>query len=86
MTIEQLRRMLNTNYGIDTKWPNKLVVDHETYASVCQHIFEHYDDDSVLFWDSIKDGEREPDILTIQVMLGPNRGILFKGVELILLK
>jgi hypothetical protein len=41
MTTKQLREFLDYRSSIDKKWPEKLEVNHNTYANVCQSIFEH---------------------------------------------
>lgn len=54
-------------------WPETFEVDHETYANVCQHVFDHIADN--VEWGPI-----------YEIALGPNKGLMFKNVELILKK
>ena len=68
MTSNELRFMFNNLYGMN-EWPSKYTVDHETYANVCQECFNQ---------------QREIKFGIAKIALGINRGIMFKGVELIL--
>lgn len=72
MTANELRNKLNDTYGLDNKWPEKLEVDHETYANCCQAIFDY-----------LAKGNNNK---FIDVAIGKYNGILFKNVELILKK
>lgn len=74
MTLEELRNKFNNEFGIE-KWPKTYEVDSDTYANICQGIFDY----------KIKDENRMYPFL-IEVTVGLNNGIFFKGVELILLK
>lgn len=71
MTADQLRQAFNTRYGAEKPWPKLFHVSPETYADVCQSIFEKH----------------APEIKSnkyAEIALGPHNGIMFKGVELIL--
>lgn len=72
MTAMQLSNKLCKEYDIHNphKWPRTYVVDYRTYANVCQNYF-HY---------SHTIGEPR----FVSVALGPNGGILFHSVELIM--
>lgn len=70
MTPNELRNYFNTKYGMNEPWPDKFKVDADTYAQVCQEIFNH-----------VVDGIDRP---FITIAIGPNNGIMFKNVELIL--
>lgn len=59
------------------EWSKSIDVDHETYANVCQDIFEHQFDNSTL---TIHTKE----FSQLSISVGPNKGIMFKNVELIL--
>ena len=85
MTTSELRRLFNNEFGLQ-EWPLTYEVDHETYANVCQSIFEHQTESNSLYWSSIEDGEKKPDIHVIGVSIGLANGIMFKNVELILKK
>lgn len=71
MTASELRDKMNNEYGL-SPWPKTLEVDAETYRNV-----------EKLVWEESEDylGD-EPDIRW--VAHGPNGGIMFKNVELIL--
>ena len=73
MIPEQLRQKFNNEFGLSS-WPEKYEVDHETYANICQLIFTN------------SNKIRLNKILWVDVSVGPNDGIMFKGVELILEK
>lgn len=77
MTTDEFRAKLNKEYGIKHPWPEMLEVDHETYANVCQTIFNKYAEKapvSLLGLGSI-----------VTLAIGPKKGgIMFHGVELIL--
>ena len=72
MTINELRSKLN-DFGLN-EFPKTFEVDAVTYANVCQGLFNHLE----------KCHFRESDLQAITVSLGPNNGIMFKNVELIL--
>ena len=77
-TPDELRKHFNKTYGISVQWPKTFEVSAELYGRVCQEIFEHnlnYDFD-----------ELTDDTLAIDVVLGPNKGIMFKNVELLIKK
>ena len=76
MTAEELRKKFNRAFGLE-KWPKTYAIDHETYANVCQFIFES----------KIRNNEEvafQGDINEVLIALGPNNGIMFKNVELVL--
>jgi hypothetical protein len=83
MTTEELRIKFNNEFGLG-KWPETYEVDTETYANICQSIFEHQAKTVNMYWDVIEDGEQKPDIKTVAISLGRSNGIMFKNVELIL--
>lgn len=75
MTAQELRNEFSKKFGFQ-QWPPDYVVDAETYANVCQAVFdsalEHqFPDTSV-------------EHFYLRISTGPNNGIMFKGVELIL--
>lgn len=72
MTSNELGNYLNKEYGIENPWPAKLEVDADTYAQVCQAIFDHVVNNYHLSGPFY------------EIALGPNKGIMFKNVELIL--
>lgn len=79
MTTQQLREKFNNEFGLN-EWPLIYEVDHETYANVCQSIFEYEN----LLVTLIDKHLREIEI--IKIAIGPNNGIMFKNIELILEK
>ena len=77
MTANQLRDKLNKElWGMKPR-PSTYKVDAETYASICQDVFDNKIGTDVV--SVLKDGTQ-----IIRVFVGPNNGILFKGFELIL--
>lgn len=72
MTSNELISHFNRVYGIEKEWPKTYEVDADTYANCCQFIFNKLYD---LY-------DRDEDIT--DHISGPNRGLMFKGVELIL--
>jgi hypothetical protein len=70
MTAQELRQYLNRTYGFNP-WPEIFEVDAETYGNICQSLFDKW-----------LERDFPPD--RAEVSLGPNGGIMFKGIELIL--
>ncbi len=70
MTVQELANKFNNEFGLD-KWEAKYEVDAETYANVCQFIFNR---NTKLKMNGIID---------VHIVVGPNNGVLFKNVELI---
>lgn len=77
MTAPQLIAFLNTEYGMSQNWPTDLKVDAETYANCCQYIFNYLVGRDV----SVRIGSI---IFLHNFNVGPNNGLMFKNVELIL--
>lgn len=76
MTAIELRQFINdigNTKGVEAKLPDHLDVDPITYANVCQFIFDNHQE-AVITSKFIKH---------IEVAVGINNGILFKGIELI---
>lgn len=69
---DELRAYLNNAYGMEKEWPKTFQVGAATYGEVCQAIFNHIVDDNM---------ENNG---VIDISIGPNNGIMFKNVELIL--
>lgn len=76
MTVQELRSHFVNTFGYKP-WPETFEVDHETYANVCKSVFEWAWKERQLF--NVKGGGK-----TVEFHLGPNKSIMFKGVELIL--
>ena len=76
MTANELIQFFNDRFILG-EWPDQYEVDYETYANVCQTVFEHESTEILYFG---KEGSG------VAVSLGPNHGIMFKNVELILKK
>lgn len=76
MTANELREQFINDYGMN-KYPKTLVVNHETYANVCHDLFVYKATrkDSLVWIRGFSQ---------IELSLGPNHGIMFKNVELIL--
>ena len=80
MTYQELRAKFIRDYAEQNKnHPLELEVDAETYGNVCQAIFEHLvaEQQESIILNYGKTGYK-----FIEVSLGPNCGILFKGTEL----
>jgi len=74
MTAEQLRQFFNDTLGNYNKsWPETYEVDAETYSNICQFIFTSK---------SFRHGTQH----VVQLSLGKNNGVMYKGVELLLKK
>jgi hypothetical protein len=70
MTPIQLSNQILVEHDNTKVWPRTWEVDHETYANVCQHFFDTFH------------MREQPGFISIA--LGPNGGILYHSVELIL--
>lgn len=70
MTTQEFRIKLHSEFG-DKPYPATYPVDAATYGHICN---------SILKWNKelCKDG------IVITLDLGPNGGILYKGIELVL--
>lgn len=73
MNHDELLNHLHDTYGIQN-WPSTLEVDAETYGNICDWLFKKL---HILQQDSYG---------VIHLLLGPNQGIMFKHIELILVK
>ena len=72
MFPNELRTKLAMEYGNKgLPYPNKMEVDAHTYATVCDLLFKTH----------FVDFDGYP---TVHIALGPNKGVMFKSVELIL--
>lgn len=72
MKADELYQLFNKTWGIREPWPKKYEVDPATYGYVCQALFTHLEEKYPR-----ADGN-------VHVQLGPFGGVMFKGVELIL--
>jgi len=79
MTAEELNQIFNNKYGLEKEWPKIYPVDAETYGNICQAFFTWAieSENEEIVW---KDGNST----LIRLALGPNNGLMFKNVELIL--
>src|SRR5262245_21237884 len=75
MTARELIAKFSKEFGF-SKWPVSYEVDGDTYGHVCQSILDY------ALQNKFPRLDREQFMWEIAV--GPNNGILFKGVELIL--
>jgi len=79
MKSHELHKFFNETFGLE-RWPSTYEVDAETYGYCCQAVFD---------W-SIKDKRVQlfkrglGDLGVAEISLGPNSGLMFKTVELIL--
>ena len=71
MTATELSRKFNDEFELN-KWPTTYEVDVETYANVCQYLFENLTKLPI-------EGIRR-----VSIAVGKNNGILFKNVELVM--
>lgn len=71
MTAEELITHFNRVYGMSNPWPTTYEVDPITYAHCCQKIFDHIKPTKDVMGGTL-------------IQLGPNKGLMFKNVELIL--
>ena len=70
MEYQELRHLFNIKFGMNERWPEKWEVDASTYGNICQAIFFH-----------LKTTDNNE---IVRIALGPNSGIMYKNVELIL--
>ncbi len=71
MTSSELRTLFNESFGLG-EWPEIYKVDTETYAYICNDIFQH------------KNEHNHRHINFITIAVGSHGGIMFKNVELII--
>lgn len=69
MTANELRKQFNDTYGL-REWPKTFKVTPETYAHVCNDIFQ------------IKNKHNHSNLNIIEIAVGSHGGIMFKNVEL----
>jgi hypothetical protein len=72
MTTKELRIKFIDGFSFNS-WPALYEVDAETYGNVCQEIFDF----------KLRYAKTLP-LNTISISVGPNKGIMYNGVELIL--
>lgn len=78
MTASELKSLLQERFGIQDNWPPTFVVDAETYANICQSIF-----DTKIIMEGLH--EIRGGLAEIPIIVGPvKNGIMFKNVELII--
>lgn len=84
MTSNELIAHFNRVYGIEKEWPKTYEVDAHTYANCCQAAFEWSIDESrdVIFYTNTI--TQKTSHISFRLDVGPNKGLMFKGVELIL--
>lgn len=83
-TPEDLIRYFNSTFEFD-KWPKEFKVSPSLYGKVCQYIFNINDNE--LFWGvdwGVDSGKESSTIIAKTILLGPNKGVMFKNVELII--
>jgi len=80
MTTEELRKKFNDEFGPKDGWPLAYEVNAETYGNVCQSVFTWAAADNI---DKIF-RRGYGDLGIVEIAIGPNNGIMFKNVELIL--
>jgi hypothetical protein len=76
VTALELKDKLDKEFPIGEHWPKTYEVDSETYFNVLQHILRYrIQNDNFVFIGPFK---------TVELILGPANGIMFKGVELLI--
>lgn len=70
MTANEFIQKLNDIHPLG-KWPETLKVSPDTYANCCQFAFNSSTQDDRY-------------AMSIRIFIGPNKGLLFKNIELIL--
>ena len=76
MNAQELIQHLNRVFGMEKAWPKTYEVDPATYGECCQTIFSHETTEAV--WETPLHTQG------LVITVGPNKGLMFKGVELIL--
>lgn len=76
MTADELISTLNRIFGTE-RWPKTFEVDSDTYGHCCQRIFDSYTHSNVV---TVRPGIG----IYYGIWLGPNKGLMFKNIELIL--
>ena len=74
MTAEELIEKFNSSFGM-REWPKAFLVDMETYGNCCQFVFNRLNEATDYLGQSF-----------YYLALGPNKGLMFKNVELIIKK
>ena len=77
MTADQLRNKFNEEFGLNP-WPRSFEVDAETYANCCQFVFDNTKIEDLAMMTA------KEDVLFRIIAIGPNKGLMFKNIELIL--
>lgn len=75
--VEELLNYFHLAYGIEANWPDKFEVSPLLYARVCEATFKYLLDKEAVM--HLKDNVR-----VVSIALGPNGGIWFKNVELVM--
>jgi hypothetical protein len=79
MTARELRDHFNTKYGLAEPWPTLFEVDAETYGYVLEAVLESRRREHLEWFDP-------SNIETLCISVGPNGGVMFKNVEIIIKK
>lgn len=76
--VEELISYLNNTYGMEKKWPDQFEVSAELYGRVCHMLIKKAREDRDLYfnWEGFRN--------TVAIDIGPNDGVMFKNVELII--
>ena len=74
--VDELIQYFNNAYGPGKEWPKQFEVSPLLYANVCQATFNYLvEKEAVISHEGIN---------LISIAIGPNNGIMFKNVELIM--
>jgi hypothetical protein len=79
MTADELALHFNRTFGLG-EWPKTYAVDFETYGQVAHKLFTRRDDVTAF---SFGEDDEHPTVVSICLHVGPNKGLLFKNVELL---
>lgn len=77
-TLEHLRNHLNIEFGVTKKWPNEFWVNAKVYGEACQAVFDWHIKNNL---NRVLEYHDE-----IELSLGKNGGLMFKNVELRIIK
>jgi len=76
MKSHELLKIFNDSYALSKLWPKSFEVDAETYANCCNAVFDWTSKSTT----AVQISQNQ----YIRVCIGPNKGLMFKNVELIL--
>lgn len=75
--VEELIQYFNTAYGLEKEWPKEFEVSADLYGRICQVLINKSKEDRDMYFNWTGRFEN-----LVSILIGPNSGIMFKGVEL----